>query len=166
MRTPPRRRPSLEILEDRRLPAIFGLPWPDPQHLTLSFAPDGAAVGSGPSVLNQTLNTLMPSANWKLDILRAFQSWAVLGNINLGLVADTGAPSGQPGPLQGNSGFGDIRIGAQPLSSDEVAIATPFDLFDNSSGDVLLNSNAPFGDGPAAGGLLGSWWNLCTEERE
>src|SRR6266446_3308719 len=93
-----RRRPSLELLEDRRLPATFGLPWPDPQHLTLSFAPDGTAAGSAPSVLGQTLNALMPTTTWQLDILRAFQSWAVLGNINIGLVSDNGQPGGQPGP--------------------------------------------------------------------
>ena len=37
----PRRRPSLEALEDRNLPAALGLPWPDSGHLTLSVATRG-----------------------------------------------------------------------------------------------------------------------------
>ena len=146
----PRRRPSLEILEDRRLPATFGVAWPDPQHLTLSFAPDGALMDNAPSVLNQALNARMATSTWQLDILRAYQSWAVLGNLNIGLVNDTGAPSGQPGPIQGNPAFGDIRVGAHALTSDAVAEATPFDLLGNAAGDVVLNSAAPFGNGPSA----------------
>src|SRR5690349_12505814 len=98
-----RRRPSFEALEARGLLAAFGLTWPDPSHLTLSFAPDGTAVGpGGPSVLSQTLGAMAPAPAWQATILRAFQSWAVLGNINIGLVADGGQPLGQPGPLQGN----------------------------------------------------------------
>jgi len=131
MRKAPRRRPSLESLEERRLPAIFGLPWPDPVHLTLSFAPDGAVVGDAPSTLNQTLGSTLPSAVWKADILRAFQSWAAFGNINIGLVSDNGQAAGQPGPLQGNPGTGDIRISARPLSSNVLAEAVPFDLLDS-----------------------------------
>ena len=38
-----RRRLVVEILEDRAVPATFGVPWNDPGHLTLSFAPDGTA---------------------------------------------------------------------------------------------------------------------------
>ena len=150
MRKAPRRRPSLESLEERRLPAIFGLPWPDPVHLTLSFAPDGAVVGDAPSTLNQTLGSTLPSAVWKADILRAFQSWAAFGNINIGLVSDNGQAAGQPGPLQSNPGTGDIRISARPLSSNVLAEAVPFDLLDSWSGTVVLNSNATFGDGPNA----------------
>ena len=90
----------------------------------------------------------MPTAAWQLDVLRAFQSWAVLGNINIGLVSDDGEAPGQPGPLQGNPGFGDIRVGARPLSNDRLATSTPFDLLNNWSGDVMLNSQAAFGDRP------------------
>jgi hypothetical protein len=46
-----RRRPSLrvEVLEDRCVPATWGNPWPDANHLTLSFAPDGTQVGNNTS---------------------------------------------------------------------------------------------------------------------
>src|SRR5947199_46860 len=37
----------LESLEDRSLPATFGVPWPDPGHLTLSFVPDGTQYSGG-----------------------------------------------------------------------------------------------------------------------
>src|SRR4051812_792011 len=144
MRKAPRRRPSLEALEDRRLPATFGLPWPDPQHLTLSFMPDGTPVGGAPSALRQTLDARMSTPAWRLDVLRAFQSWAELANINIGLVSDNGQASGQPGPLQGDTGFGDIRLGARALSADTLALAVPFDLGNNLSGEVLLNSDASF----------------------
>jgi len=146
----PRRRPSPEALEPRDLPATFGIPWPDPQHLTLSLMPDGTRVGGAPSALYQSLGARMSASAWQTDVLRAFQSWAVLGDINVGLVADNGQAPGLPGPLQGDPGFGDIRVGARPLSPGTLATATPFDLGNNWSGDVLLNSRAAFGDGPHA----------------
>ena len=151
MRQIPRRRPSLETLEDRRLPATFGLTWPDPNHLTLSFAPDGTGVGSSSSVLFQTFGAQTPDSVWETEILRAFQSWAVLANINIGVVADSGQPTGQPGPLQGNPNFGDLRISARPLAPDVLAISTPFDLFNNWAGDVILNSKAAINTTPKTG---------------
>ncbi len=44
-------RPLLEILEDRLTPTTYGVPWPDPQHLTVSFVPDGTAIGTQTSDL-------------------------------------------------------------------------------------------------------------------
>ncbi len=143
----PRRRPSVEALESRHLPATFGIPWPEPQSLTLSFMPDGTPLGGASSRLSQTLNATMPTQTWELEILRAFQSWAVLGNINIALTSDNGQAPGQPGPLQGHSGFGDIRIGARPLSSGTLALSSPFDLMNDWSGVVLLNSQARYGNG-------------------
>jgi hypothetical protein len=145
----PRRRPSMEQLEDRRLPANFGIPWPDPGHLTVSFVPDGTPVGSSQSSLYATLNSTMPTANWQRTILSAVQSWADLANINVGLVTDNGQAAGQPGPLQGNPNFGDIRFAARPLSPDVLGLATPFDLLNNWSGDIILNSTIPFSRGTA-----------------
>jgi len=145
----PRRRPLLEPLEGRRLPATFGVAWPDPGHLTLSFVKDGTPVGSAPSALASTLDARMPTALWQRTILSAFQAWADLANINIGLVPDGGLPAGRPGPLQGNPNFGDIRVSARPLSADELAIATPFDLSGNWSGNVVLNSAALFSVGGA-----------------
>ena len=35
---------GVERLEERAVPATFGVPWADPSRLTLSFAPDGTSV--------------------------------------------------------------------------------------------------------------------------
>ena len=48
----------LEALEDRAVPAVFGEPWLDGRHLTLSFAP----AGTPPAIvnrLNQELNAVL-----------------------------------------------------------------------------------------------------------
>ena len=72
----------VEQLEDRVAPAIFGTPWPDPEHLSLSFAPDSTLGGISASNLFQTLNAVAPTSSWELQILRAFQTWAANANIN------------------------------------------------------------------------------------
>jgi hypothetical protein len=143
-----RRRPALETLEERGLLSTVGLPWPDPGHLTLSFAPDGTLVDGAPSALYQTLGAgPQAAATWQTTVLEAFQSWAVLANINIGLVVDNGAPAGQPGPPEGKIGQGDIRISARPLSASTLAQTVPFDLFGTWTGNVILNSTDQFGNG-------------------
>src|SRR4051794_29645648 len=96
-RVPRRRVVALEVLEDRAVPATFGVPWHDPSHLTLSFAPDGTAIAGHTSSLFQNLNAQQPQATWQRDLLRAFQTWASLTNINIGVVADGGQPFGVSG---------------------------------------------------------------------
>jgi hypothetical protein len=136
----------LEPLEDRTLPANFGIPWPNAGHLTISFAPDGTLVAGQPSQLFQLLNAIAPTQTWEAAILRAFQTWAGPTNINLSVVPDSGDPLGTPGPLQGDPRFGDIRITAVPLPDGIVAQATPFDPTAGSwAGDVEFNSNYLFG---------------------
>jgi hypothetical protein len=145
----PTRRPVLEALEERGLLSALGLPWPDAGHLTLSFAPDGTLNSGARSALYQTLGISSTTASWQTTVLKAFQSWAVLSNINIGLVADNAAPAGQPGPPQGKTGQGDIRLSARPLDPTTLALTTPFDLLGNWSGNVVLNSDNRFGDGSA-----------------
>src|SRR5712671_774136 len=100
---------TIEALEDRAVPATFGVPWSDPSHLTLSFVPDGTPIAGHTSSLFQTLNAVEPTAVWQNEILRAFQTWAVNANINIGLVADGGQAMGVAGNSQHDSRFGDIR---------------------------------------------------------
>jgi hypothetical protein len=139
---------SLEQLEDRMAPAVFGTPWPDARHLTLSFVPDRTAVASNGSSLFQTLDAIKPAAQWQDEILRAIQTWAAVANLNVGVVADGGQPFGAPGLVQGDARFGDIRIGAQPMDSLSLAVATPPGSSSGTwAGDILLNSNYDF-DGP------------------
>src|SRR5262249_15681157 len=138
------RRPVLEILEDRCVPATWGNPWPDAAHLTLSFAPDGTTAGSETSALFKTLDAIAPPALWQRDILRAFQPWAVNAGINIGLVADGGQPFGTGGAAEGDQRFGDIRIGSGAYGSSDLAFASPFAVTAGTwSGDVRLDSGVP-----------------------
>ena len=106
---------NCEQLESRLLRAAVGLPWTDPAHLTLSFAPDGTAIAGNSSSLFQDLGAQFPTtAAWQDDIVRAFQTWASVTNISVGLVSDNGAPFGTAGLMQGDPRFGDIRIGVRP----------------------------------------------------
>jgi len=141
------KRLTLECLEERRVLTAFSVPWPESEDLTLSFAPDGTAAGSQPSDLFAALNAQMPTRQWELDILRAFQTWAVQSNINIGLVADGGQPFGTLGLKQGDPRFGDVRIGAFPMGADVLAVADPYDPFVANTwvGDVFPNSNFLFG---------------------
>jgi len=138
----------LERLEDRCTPATWGNPWPDPGNLTLSFVPDGTQVGNQTSNLFQKMNALAPTKTWEMEILRAFQNWAVQANINISVVPDQSLPLGSTGAIQGDSRFGDIRIAAVPLASTAEAISSPFELDAGTwSGDMLLNSATPFSIG-------------------
>ena len=139
------RRLVLEALERRDVPATWGIAWPDAQHLTLSFVPDGTAVEGQSSQLFGTLNFQLGTGNWESTILNAFQTWAVTSNINVGQVGDGGQAEGVAGPAQGDARFGDIRVSAIPLPAGVVAITSPYDPATGTfSGDMILNSNDNF----------------------
>jgi hypothetical protein len=148
----PRAHLALATLEDRSLLTTFGIPWADPSHLTLSFVADGTATPYGPSQATAALQQTPPSASWQREILRAFQTWAINANINVGLVADGGQPVGTVGAVQGDPRFGDVRVSAAPLSSGLVASAAPFSWSGSTlSGDVVYNTNYAFRTGNYAG---------------
>jgi hypothetical protein len=44
--------------------------------------------------------------------------------MNIGVVADNGAPLGTAGAVQGDGGFGDLRTAAVPLPADTLATNT------------------------------------------
>lgn len=138
------RRPQFEALEVRETPATFGAPWTDAPHLSLSFAPDGTPIAGHVSSLFQTLDAGRPTADWQRELLRAFQTWAIQANINIGVAPDSGLALGVAGPAQHDARFGDIRIGAQPMASDALSVSVPYDpaISGTLSGDVLLNSTA------------------------
>jgi hypothetical protein len=155
------RRLALEQLEDRIGPATFGSAWLDPGHLTLSFAPDGTSVSNNSSNLFQFLDSQALTRAWQLEILRAFQTWAVNANINLAVTDDSGDPFGTSGNIQGDPRFGDIRVGAVGLTPEVVASASPFDWSIGTwSGDLLLNSNQNIGINPT--GLTPGQYDLYT----
>src|SRR5438093_9437832 len=91
----------LESLEDRAVPAVFGEPWLDGRHVTLSFATDGTSISGVGSSFTASLGSLGVNAA-KLEILRAFQSWVVNANVNIGLVDDSNWAFGTPGAIQGD----------------------------------------------------------------
>src|SRR6266542_2720866 len=136
----------IEQLEDRTLPATWGVAWPEADRLKVSFAPDGTNVDNAPSGLFQLFNSQAATRAWQTEILRALQTWAVNANINLGLVADNGKALGTAGPAQGNSAFGDIRLSARPLGADVLGLTAPYDATTGTrSGDVVFNSTAGLG---------------------
>lgn len=140
----PRRTLKIEHLEDRNLLSADPL-WKDPQSLTLSFAPDGAEVGTFESRLFETLGQDGSARDWQLEILRAAQTWAVNAAINIGLVADDGSAFGAAGDWQSDPRFGDIRIGAFEQTGDVLATAVKgLGLAGTWAGDVLLNTAYDF----------------------
>src|SRR5436309_6900364 len=142
------RRLCAERLEDRDVPATFGVAWPDPQHLTVSFAPDRASATGAPTGLFHTLRDVASTAVWQTEILRALQTWAVQADINIGLVDDTGLAIGATGALQGDPRFGDIRLSARQQGDRVLALTSPVDVLAGTrSGDIEFNSAARFGIG-------------------
>lgn len=136
-------RPTLLTLEGRDLPATFGIPWPQPAAVTVSFAPDGADVDGTPSELHAHL---AGHPAWQNAILRALQQWAVVADLNFGVVSDDGSALGVAGQSQSDPRFGDIRIFAVPMSNSVLAItAPPGDIGGTRAGDIILNSNLAFG---------------------
>jgi hypothetical protein len=133
----------LQLLEDRATPAVFGEPWLDGRHLTLSFAPDGTLISGVGSSLGTAVSPLGSEAA-RLEMLRAFQTWAANANLNIGLAGDNGAAFGAAGAIQGDSRFGDIRIGARVLGTDVIAITSPFSLLTTNAGDFILNAGKSF----------------------
>ncbi len=136
---------AAECLEDRATPAQFGVPWIDPAHLTVSFAPDGTSALNEPSTLYGSLDAQMPRSEWQTVLLHAFETWSEVANVNFALVDDNGVAFGSPGLPQGDHRIGDIRIGALPMD-DVLAEAIPPDptIVDSLAGDIFLNSHSGF----------------------
>lgn len=152
-------------LEERTVPTVVGNPWPDATGLTVSFARDGSKVDGVGSVLTKTLDGVASRSVWQREVLRAFQTWVTAGNVNFGLVADGGDPFGTVGDLQGDARFGDVRIGAVPLSSGVGATANYFDWTAGTwSGDVLLNSGVKFAANPSAGASALDLYTVALHE--
>ncbi|WP_422925040.1 matrixin family metalloprotease [Singulisphaera sp. PoT] len=140
---------KLERLEERTVLSTYGVAWPDPQHLTISFVPDGTQDGGSTSSLYQTLGATNADA-WQLTVLRAFQTWTNYANLNISVTGDSGLPFGTPGSLQEDTRFGDIRVGAVPQSDSTAALTQEFQYGAGTwAGDVNLNSLDNFTLDPA-----------------
>jgi hypothetical protein len=133
----------VERLDDRCIPATFGVPWVDPRHLTLSLAADGTSTSNGASDLFQSFGAQLPVSIWEGDILLAVQSWAAVANLNVGVIADGSEAFGVARDYQGDSRFGDIRIGGAPMPLSTLALATPPSSFlsGTMAGEILFNTS-------------------------
>ena len=116
---------GLEHLETRQVLSAYNIPWPDSNHLTLSFAQDGTSDAGQRSALYSVMSNAGDTASWQKTILRAFQTWASVANISIGVTSDGGQAFGSPGAVQGDSRFGDIRIGAIAQSPGVLAVSQP-----------------------------------------
>jgi len=137
------RRCRLERLEDRL--ALDGdggsLIALDP-HFTLSFAGDGTDLAGQTSNLESLFDSIAPRAVWREQILKGFQTWAVLTNADIGVVSDGGQAFGTPGSGRNDARFGDIRVGALAADSSVGAVSVPVDNLVSGTwlADVLFNN--------------------------
>ncbi len=133
---------TLEALEDRLVPyALCGSSWANP-NVTYSFMPDGTTMSNGAqSALYATLDAVASTAVWQAEIDRAMQSWADASGLTLTRVSDDGSTEGIAGSAQGDSRFGDIRIGARPMS---YLGYTWYPSTSTLGGDMELTTSHPF----------------------
>jgi hypothetical protein len=119
--------------------------WDNAANLTVSFAPDQTPIGGHESSLFGKFGPDQASV-WQSAILRAFQTWAEHANINFGLVVDRGLPFGDRGLATGDDRFGDVRIGAIPMSAETLAVSVANDqgVAGTWAGDWLFNSLGSF----------------------
>lgn len=157
----PKPKLHVEPLEAREVPAVFGNPWPNAGSLTMSFAPDWTvvagysqdALGWGqPSRLFSEMSGAGTTAQWQTEILRAFQTWAVNTNINIGLVPDGGSPFGPMSAAPGAGSSGQIRVGAFLVSSEVIAVNQAFSPLSGAwGGDLLFNTAQNYSIGAQSG---------------
>ncbi|MGI9470764.1 MAG: hypothetical protein ACR2NZ_04475, partial [Rubripirellula sp.] len=143
MTTPNRRRSAtvdIERLESRDLLAAFGTPWPEPRDLQISFPADGVEVSNLSNDIAQTLDQIAEREAWQELVLRAYQTWAIHADINVGVRNDYDLGFGSPGLLTDDPRFGEFRIGSIPQTG-LLASSLPFQTVAGTySGDLLLNS--------------------------
>lgn len=116
--------------------------------LTISFAPDGTSLLGSTSTLFSAFSSVLNQEQIQTALIDSFRMWASQGNLDVGWVVDSGAAFGVSGRTYGDPRFGDVRIGAAPLSEDVYAIALGRDDFLSGTwaGDIIFNSQAVFKD--------------------
>ncbi|MBL8811841.1 MAG: matrixin family metalloprotease [Planctomycetaceae bacterium] len=119
------------------------LNWADTKTLTISFAPDGTDVAGNSNRLNQMMDQIAPRDEWHKAITSAFQTWLNEVGMSFQVVSDSGDAFGIAGATHGDTRFGDVRVGATPLSDNALATAIPGDQIVSGTwaSDILFNSN-------------------------
>jgi hypothetical protein len=123
--------------------ALSGYTWANP-NVSVSFMPDGTLISSSyPSNLFAVYNAAYPQATWQREVARALQVWADVSNLNFHFVADDGSAQGTSGLAQGDSRFGDIRIGGYNMGSGILGLGwNPGST--TTAGDVELSTTSTF----------------------
>jgi hypothetical protein len=137
---------SIECLEPRMMLSGDGLLLANDAYLTLSFASDGVQVAGKANAIHNKFDAIAPDGMWQEAILRAFQTWAVLTNADVGVVSDGGQPFGTPGATRGDARFGDIRIAAIAMNPSIGAVSVPINRIVGGTwrADVVFNTNFAF----------------------
>jgi predicted Zn-dependent protease len=142
-------RPRADGLEDRKLLyATLGGHFAFGSRITYSFVPDGTNIGGAPSALYSSMAAKgITTAQWQGAIEQAAAAWEAASNVNLVLVPDDGSAFGASGNQQGDSRFGDIRIGGASLGVGTLATCFLPPAFNGGTlgGDIVLNDNALWG---------------------
>ncbi len=139
----------MERLESRQVMATFGIPWPEPRSLSVSFPTDEASIGAWPNSLRSSLGPGHRSFAVATRSFTSISTWASVANINIGLVPDRGDDLGAVGLTHNDPRFGEFRVGAFPQGAT-LANAAPFNPVSGTwSGDILLNSDVNY--------FLGDW---------
>lgn len=147
-----RKHSSLQQLESRCLLAAFGTPWPNPRSLTVSFPGDGIDVAGATNDLHEELNAVGSTDQWQELLLRAFHTWSIHADINVGLQDDGNLDLGATGFSHDDPRMGDFRITSRPQTG-VIANALPYQQVAGSfAGDIVLNSNENFRYDDWAGG--------------
>src|SRR5207244_3705496 len=108
------------------------------------------------SNLFATYNAADPQAVWQREVARALQAWADVSNLNFHFVADDGSPQGTAGLAQGDSRFGDIRIGGFAMGSGILGMGW-YPGTTTTGGDVALATGSgafPVGATPDLASVL------------
>ena len=129
-----------ESLESRQL--LTGVGWDNAEDLTASIAPDGTKIAAQSSNFNQTFSSLGTPSQLRGWIQEVFQTWTRNANLNVGIVSDGGQDFGVPGETQGDTRFGDIRIGAINMSREVYAVSVPHTAAAAGTwaGEIIFNS--------------------------
>lgn len=117
-----------------------------PNRITVSFVPDGTSGLGQTSNLFTAFTSLLSGSAIQAAFLNSLKMWTAHGNLDVGLVPDSGAPLGIAGAVVGDPRFGDIRISALPLAGDSYAVAMgqAEAVSGTWAGDIIFNSNAVF----------------------
>ena len=137
---------DLTRLEDRCTPALFGVPWADPMHLSLSFAPDGTTAAGEPSQLLAALDAAMPRAAWQgADASGPPRPGPRRPASTSGSSRTAASRSAPPAEPRRTGGSATSAWAGSPWPPPSLAVAIPPDpyLTGSFAGDVFVNTRRP-----------------------